>query len=196
MGLLILVSGLALFVGAHLFVTMREHRAGLIARFGEGPYKIGFSLVSLLGIVLIAYGFGLYRATGWVDLWYPPRWTRHVVALVMWPAVVLLFAAYLPGHIKRTLKHPMLTAVKLWAAAHLLANGDLGSVLLFGSLLAWAVYDRIAVKRREATGQSGASAAVNGWRNDLIAVVVGTLIYLALGFVFHPVVIGVPALTG
>lgn len=196
MGLLILVCGLALFIGAHLFVTMREHRATLIARFGEGPYKLGFSLISALGIVLIAYGFGLYRATGWVDLWYPPRWTRHVVALLMWPAVVLLLAAYLPGHIKHTLKHPMLVAVKLWAAAHLLANGDLGSIVLFGSFLAWAVYDRIAVKRRGAAGQPPISLAAGGWSNDLIAVVVGTLIYLALGLVFHPVVIGVPAFTG
>jgi uncharacterized membrane protein len=196
MGLLILLCGLALFIGAHLFVTMRERRAALIARVGEGPYKLGFSLISVLGIVLIAYGFGLYRATGWVDLWSPPRWTRHLAALLMWPAVVLLLAAYLPGYIKRAAKHPMLVGVKLWALAHLLTNGDLGSMLLFGSFLAWAVYDRIAVKRREATGQISTSPAAGGWSNDLIAVVVGTLVYLALGLVFHPVAIGVPAFTG
>ena len=196
MGLLILICGLLLFIGAHGFVTMRGQRARLIGRFGEGPYKLVFSLVSVIGIGLIAYGFALYRSTGWVDLWYPPRWTRHVAVLLMWPAVVLLLAAYLPGHIKRAAKHPMLIAVKLWALAHLLANGDLGSVILFGSLLAWAVYDRIAVKRRERAGEIATSVPADGWSNDAIAVGVGTLIYLALGFVFHPVVIGVPAFTG
>lgn len=196
MGLLILLCGLVLFIGAHGFVTLRERRARLIARFGEGPYKLGFSLVAVLGIVLIAYGFGLYRSTGWVELWSPPRWTRHVAALLMWPAVVLLLAAYLPGHIKHTVKHPMLTAVKLWALAHLIANGDLGSVVLFGSLLAWAVFDRIAVKRREGAGEITTSQQTGGWTNDTIAIVVGTLVYLALGFVFHPVVIGVPAFAG
>jgi len=196
MGLLILICGLLLFIGAHGFVTMRGRRARLIRRFGEGPYKLVFSLVSVIGIGLIAYGFALYRSTGWIDLWYPPRWTRHVAVLLMWPAVVLLLAAYLPGHIKRAAKHPMLIAVKLWALAHLLANGDLGAVILFGSLLAWAVYDRIAVKRRESAGEIPTSPPADGWSNDAIAVGVGTLIYLALGFVFHPVVIGVPAFAG
>jgi uncharacterized membrane protein len=194
MGLAILVLGLALFIGAHVFVTRRQARAGVIARYGEGPYKIAFSLVSLVGILLIAYGFGLYRATGWVGLWSPPSWTRHLAALLVWPAVILIVAAYLPGHIKARAQHPMLAGVKLWALAHLIANGDLGSLILFGSLLAWAVYDRIAVKRRgEAPAPLPASA---GWRNDAIAVAVGTLAYLALGLVFHPIVIGVPAFSG
>jgi uncharacterized membrane protein len=97
-----------------------------------------------------------------------------------------------PGHIKHTLKHPMLAGVKLWAFAHLITNGDLGSIILFGSILAWAVYDRIAVKQREPQGAAASPSPVS-WRNDIVAVVVGTLVYLALGFVFHPVVIGVPA---
>lgn len=188
MGLAILILGLVLFIGGHGFVTLRGPRAAAIARWGEGPYKVAFSLVAAAGIGLMAYGFGLYRATGWVDLWYPPAWTRHVTEALMWPAVVLVVAAYLPGHIKATLRHPMLAGVKLWAVAHLVANGDLGSIVLFGSLLAWAGYDRVAVGRRPA-----ADLRANGWRNDVIAVVVGTLGYLALGLAFHPYVIGVRA---
>ena len=95
------------------------------------------------------------------------------------------------GEIKRVLKHPMLVAVKIWAAAHLCANGDLGGMILFGAVLAWAVYDRITLKRR--TDPGAPPIPVGGWRNDAIAVVVGTILYLALGFVFHPVVIRLPA---
>jgi uncharacterized membrane protein len=196
MGPLILLLGLAVFLGVHVFVTFRPKRTELIARWGEGPYKLAFSLISVIGLVLVVYGFGLYRETAWIDLWYPPRWTRHIAALLMWPAILLLFATYLPGHIKRAAKHPMLVAVKLWALAHLITNGDLGSIILFGSFLAWAVYDRIAVKRRERAGETGAAPVIGSWRNDAIAVGMGTLIYLALGFAFHPVMIGVPAFGG
>jgi uncharacterized membrane protein len=189
MGLAIMICGLVLFIGGHLFVTLREHRAATIARCGEGPYKIVFSILAALGILLIAYGFSVYRNTGWVDLWVPPRWTRHVTEALMLPAVILVVAAYIPSHIRSALKHPMLAGVKLWAAAHLIANGDLGSVILFGSLLAWAVYDRIAVKRRAGTATPPLPPA--GWRNDAIAVAAGLLAYFALGFWFHPLVIGV-----
>jgi len=78
MGLALLILGLAIFVGVHWFTTMRGHRAALIARVGEGPYKGLYSLVALIGFVLICYGFGQYRATGWIDIWDPPPWTRHV----------------------------------------------------------------------------------------------------------------------
>jgi uncharacterized membrane protein len=109
----------------------------------------------------------------------------------MWPASIALVAAYIPGDIKRVLKHPLLVAVKIWAAAHLCANGDLGGIILFGSVLAWAVYDRITLKRRSAAGSP--PLPVGRRRDDIIAIVVGTIVYLALGFVFHPIVIGVPA---
>lgn len=193
MGLSIMIAGLALFVGGHVFVTFREARGAAIARLGEGPYKLAFSVVAAIGILLIAYGFGLYRSTAWTDLWYPPAWTRHLAAALILPAMVLIVAAYLPGRIKAAAKHPMLAGVKLWAAAHLISNGDLGSVILFGSLLAWAVYDRIAVKRRATAPVSPAPA---GWRNDILAVVGGIVLYLALGLVFHPLVVGVPAFSG
>ena len=191
MGLALEILGLVVFLGAHVFVTMRDHRAAVVARIGEWPYRGLFSLVSIIGIVLIGYGFAAYRAAGPIAVWYPPGWTRHIVVALMWPASIMIAAAYIPGNIKRVLKHPMLVGVKTWAFAHLCANGDLGSIVLFGSVLAWAVYDRITLKRRKDAGAP--PIPIGGTKNDIIAIVVGTIIYLALGFVFHPVVIGVPA---
>lgn len=191
MGLVILLVGLAIFLGSHVFVAQREARAELIKRMGEAAYKAAFSVVSALGIVLIVWGFAAYRASGYIEIWSAPTWTRHLALLLMWPATVLIVAAYIPGEIKRRLKHPMLAGVKLWAVAHLIANGDLGSIVLFGAILAWAVYDRISLNRR--TDAGGPPIPVGGWRNDVMAILVGTLVYLALTFVFHPLVIGVPA---
>jgi uncharacterized membrane protein len=191
MGLALEILGLVVFLCAHVFVTMRDHRAAVVARIGEWPYRGLFSLVSIIGIVLIGYGFAAYRAAGPIAVWYPPGWTRHIVVALMWPASIMIAAAYIPGNIKRVLKHPMLVAVKTWAFAHLCANGDLGSIVLFGWVLAWAVYDRITLKRRKDAGAP--PIPIGGTKNDIIAIVVGTIIYLALGFVFHPVVIGVPA---
>jgi uncharacterized membrane protein len=190
MGLAVMILGLVAFPAGHAFVTFRAARAGTIARMGEGAYKGLFSLAALLGIVLICYGFGQYRAAGPIAVWNPPTWTRHVTVALMWPAVICVVAAYIRGDIQRVLKHPMLVGVKLWAVAHLIANGDLGGIVLFGSILAWAVFDRITLKRRS---DPGAPAIPNGGRrNDIIAVVVGTLLYLALGFWFHPFLIGLP----
>jgi uncharacterized membrane protein len=194
MGLLLLVLGLLLFLGSHVFVAFRDQRAMLVARIGEGPYKGLFSLVSLAGLALIVVGFARYRASEWIDVWYPPVWTRHLTAGLMWPASVLVVAAYFPGRIKVALKHPMLAGIKLWAAAHLVANGDLGSIILFGTILGWAVFDRISLKHR--TDPGGPSIPIGGLTNDVLAIAVGTIVYLALGYVFHPVVLGVPAFGG
>ena len=191
MGLALEILGLVVFLGTHVFVTMRDHRAAVVARIGEWRYRGLFSLVSIVGIVLIGYGFAAYRGAGPIMVWYPPGWTRHIVVALMWPASICVAAAYIPGNIKRVLKHPMLVGVKTWAFAHLCANGDLGGIILFGSVLAWAVYDRITLKHRKDAGAP--PIPVGGAKNDIIAIVVGTIIYLALGFVFHPVVIGVPA---
>jgi len=191
MGLAILILGLVVFTAPHVLTTRREARAALIARIGEGPYKALFSLVSIIGVILIGWGFARYRADGYIDVWHPPSWMRHVTVALVWPAIVLIVAAYIPGNIKRRLKHPMLVGVKLWAFAHLLSNGDLGSIILFGGILAWAVFDRISLKRRSDPGAP--PIPIGGWGNDAVAFVVGTLVYLALGFVFHPLVIGVPA---
>jgi uncharacterized membrane protein len=186
----ILVLGLVLFIAAHVFVTLRGPRAAVIARIGVWPYKGVMALVSAVGIILIGYGFGQYRATGWIDVWSPPRWTFYITQILMWPASICVVAAYSRGNIWRRLKHPMLVGVKTWAVAHLISNGDLGSIVLFGSVLAWAVYDRITLKRR--TDPGAPPIPVGGHRNDTIALVVGTILYLALGLVFHPLVVGIP----
>jgi uncharacterized membrane protein len=190
MGLAVMILGLVLFLGVHTLPAQRELRTRAIAVMGEGSYKLVYALISVLGIALIAWGFAHYRATGWVDIWNPPKALKHITLALMLPAVILVVAAFLRGHIYTTLKHPMLAGVKLWAAAHLLANGDLGSIVLFGSFLGWAVFDRISLKRR--TDAGGPPIPVGGWGNDVIAIAVGIVVYLALAFAFHPVVIGVP----
>jgi uncharacterized membrane protein len=190
MGLLVMILGLVLFLGVHTLTTQRKLRASLIASTGEGGYKIGYALVSFAGLALIVWGFAQYRATGWIDVWQPPTVLKHIAVALMLPAVILVVAAYIRGPIYTTVKHPMLSGVKMWAAAHLLANGDLGSIILFGSFLAWAVFDRISLKRRSDAGAP--PIPVGGPTNDLIAIAVGIIAYVALAFVFHPVVIGVP----
>jgi uncharacterized membrane protein len=192
MGLIILIVGLAIFIGVHVFTTRREARAALIERIGLAGYKVMFSLVAIVGFTLIVIGFGRYRDTGWIDLWHPPLWSRHIAIPLVWLAFISVTAAYFPGEIKRRLKHPMLVGVKLWAFAHLIANGDLGSVLLFGSILAWAVYDRITLKYR--TDAGAPPIPVRGWQNDAVAVVIGTIVFLAFGYVLHPLWIGVAVL--
>ncbi|WP_407154360.1 NnrU family protein [Bradyrhizobium sp. STM 3557] len=192
MGLLVMVIGLVLFLGAHVFTTRREARAQAIAAMGEGTYKIVYSLVALAGLVLIVWGFAHYRADGWIQLWSPPKALKHLNIALMLPAVILVVAAYIRGNIYARLKHPMLAGVKLWAFGHLLANGDLGGIILFGSILAWAVYDRISLKRR--TDPGSPPIPVGGIGNDVIAVVVGIVAYLALAFAFHPVVLGIPVM--
>ena len=189
MGLAILIAGLVVMHGTHVFVTFRAARAGLIARVGLAGYRVLFSLVSLAGLVLVVRGYGSYRAHEWVDLWSPPAFMRHITIGLMLIVSILIAATFIPSHIKSRAKYPMLAAIKIWAFAHLLSNGDLGSVLLFGSFLAWAVYARIAAKRRT---DLAPAVAPSGWTNDAIAVAIGIVIFLALGYVFHPVAIGVP----
>jgi uncharacterized membrane protein len=192
MGLGVLILGLAVFIANHVFVTFRAARASAIARLGAGGYRALFSVVSIIGLALIVYGYGQYRAQDWIQIWTPPDFMRHITVGLMLIAVILFTAAFIPSHIKARAKHPMLAGVKTWALAHLLSNGDLGSILLFGTFLAWGVYARIAAKRRT---DYVLPVAPKGWLNDVIVVVLGIVIYLALGFVFHPVVIGVPAFT-
>jgi uncharacterized membrane protein len=194
MGLGVMILGLALFLGVHTLPSWRELRARMVSGMGEGSYRLAYALISLLGIVLIAWGFAHYRATGWIDIWNPPKASKHITVALMLPAVILVVASFIRGHIYTALKHPMLAGVKLWAAAHLLANGDLGSIILFGSFLGWAVFNRISLKRRSDPGAP--PIPVGGWGNDMIAVGIGIVVYLALAFAFHPVVIGVPVVGG
>jgi uncharacterized membrane protein len=190
MGLGLMILGLALFIGVHGITTQRDLRARLVGIGGGAVYKIVYTVLAVAGIALISYGFGHYRAGGMIEIWHPPVWTKHIAAALMLPAVILFVAAYLRGRIYAVVKHPMITGVKVWALAHLIANGDLGSIILFGSLLAWAVFDRISLKRRSDAG--GPPIPVGGVKNDLIAIAVGIVAYAALAFAFHPVVIGVP----
>jgi uncharacterized membrane protein len=188
MGLLILIVGLAVFLGVHVFVSFRDKRAAAIARFGHG-YRAAFAVVAVVGLALIVWGYGRYHAHEYIQIWSPPAFMRHVTVGLMLIATILFTAAFIPSHLKAKAKHPMLAGIKTWALAHLLSNGDLGSILLFGSFLAWGVYARIAAKRR---GDVGTTVAPKGWTNDVIVVVLGIVIYLALGYAFHPIVIGVP----
>lgn len=170
-----LIIGLCLFLGTHsLAMVAPGLRASVRARLGERGWKAVYALVSLLGFVLIVHGFALARSAP-VVLYTPPPWMRHVTFLFMLPVFPLLIAAYLPGRIKAATKHPMLTAVKFWAFAHLLMNGRLADVLLFGGFLVWAVLDRISLKRRPPVAVLAAPAS--RW-NDAIAIVLGLGLYV------------------
>ncbi len=174
----LLIAGLVLFLGVHsVAIVSPSFRSRAIHRVGEGAWKGLYALISLVGFVLICYGFGLARQAP-VILYSPPTWLRHVALLIMLPVFPLVLAAYLPGRIKAAAKHSMLAAVKFWAFAHLLANCSLADVLLFGGFLAWAVVDRISVKRRS-TPQVLLTAPPGPW-NDAIAVVLGLAIYALL----------------
>lgn len=191
--MLVLMIGIVVFLGVHSLTTFRETRTGLIERFGLGPFKSVYSLVALVGFALIVWGFSRYRAEGLIIVWTPPAWTRHLAMALMWFAFVALACSNpAPGMIRGWLHHPMLAAVKVWALAHLLANGDAGGMLLFGSFLAWAVFDRIAVKKR---GDFGASRLASFTRADVIALGAGTLAYVAMIFL-HPVLFGVAVISG
>jgi len=186
MGLAILILGLAVFLATHVFVTFRDARAALIARLGLG-YRALFALVSIAGLALIIYGYGDYRSHGLIPVWTPPAFMRHITIGLMLLAAICL-VALIPSHIKAWIKHPMVTSVKTWALAHLLSNGDLGSILLFGAFLLWGGYARVAAKWRGDRGFAGPPA---GWLNDVIVMVVGVVVFLLLGYYFHPYVIGV-----
>jgi uncharacterized membrane protein len=191
--MLVLIAGIIIFLGAHTFTTFRGARAALIENAGAGTYKGLYSVVSFVGFVLIVWGFTRYRADGLIPVWSPPAGTRHLTILLMWFAFIALACmSKSPGRIRGWLRHPMLVAIKIWALAHLLANGDAGGMLLFGSFLAWAVFDRIAVKRR---GDMGASRVATFTRGDAVAVGAGTVAYVAM-ILLHPILIGVPVIGG
>lgn len=182
-----LIAGLVLFLGIHTLTTLRPARQRLIGQLGEGAYKGLYSLLATVGLVLIVWGYGSYRGHGPIEVWTPPLFLHIVTKILMWLAFVALAATYAPsGRIKGTLHHPMLVAIKTWALAHLLVRGDLGSIVLFGSFLAWAVYDRIAVKRR---GDRGAPPVAGVTLGDGVALGVGTLAYIAM-YWLHPLLIG------
>jgi uncharacterized membrane protein len=184
----ILIAGLVLFLGIHsVSIVNHPWRARMAARIGEWPWKGIHSVVAVAGIVLVVWGFGLARQHP-LHVYEPTTWMRHITLLLMVPVFPMLLATYLPGRIQSTLKHPMLAAVKLWAVAHLIANGTLPDIVLFGSLLAWAVADRISLKHRV---QGPIPSAPPSGANDAIAVIGGLLLYVAFILGVHQWLIGV-----
>jgi uncharacterized membrane protein len=194
----ILILGLVLFLGTHAFTMFRGPRAALIGRLGEGRYKGLYTILSLLGFVLMIWGFGRYRADGMIPVWDPPVWTRHLAVLLTLFAFISLAAmGPKPSHIQAAVKHPMLLAIKIWATAHLIANGDLGSILLFGGFLAWAVAARISLKRRtDEPARKLPKPAPAGWRRDVTAVIGGVVVWFVFARFLHPLLIGVAVWPG
>jgi uncharacterized membrane protein len=189
--LTLLIAGLVLFLGIHsVSIVAPAWRDAQFAQRGEAAWKGLYSIASAIGLGLIIYGYGLARQVP-VVLYNPPAALRHAAMLLLLPVFVLLLAAYLPGRIKTAAKHPMLLATKLWAAAHLLANGTLADVLLFGGFLAWAVADRISLKRRPLRAVPGAAARP---MNDVIALVGGLLLYAVFVRWVHAWLVGVSPL--
>jgi uncharacterized membrane protein len=184
----LLIIGLALFLGMHSFSMVRSGRAALLAKVGPLGYRAIYNVVSLIGFSLIIWGYAIYRSVGYIPLWDPPVWTRHLAALVMLPVFPLLFSAYAKGFVKARLKHPMILAVKTWALAHLLANGDMGSVIIFAAFLAWAVVAFISMRRRPV---DEAASFVPNPGQDAAAILGGLIVYAAMIFGLHGYLIGV-----
>ena len=188
--MIVLIIGLLLFLGSHsIKILAPGQRDALVARWGEQKWKGLISLVSLAGFVMLVWGYGQARMEPtW--LWVSPVWTRHLAALLMLPAMILLVAAYVPGtHIKSRIGHPMVLATKIWAVAHLFANGTLADLLLFGSFLAWAVMDFIASRRRDRA--AGTTYPAVGVSRDAIAVIIGLVLYGAFAGKLHLWLMGV-----
>lgn len=185
------LAGLVLFLGIHSVAIVAPAWRDARAARNERAWKGVYSVVSIVGFVLLLYGYGLARQAP-VIVWSPPAALRHFALLVMLPVFPLLLAAYLPGRIRSAAKHPMLLAVKFWALAHLLANGTLHDMILFGAFLAWAVADRIAVKRRPVPRfVPGAPASAV---NDGVALAGGLLLYVVFLLWGHRWLIGVSPL--
>lgn len=185
-----LLLGLVLFLGVHSArIVAGEPRARFIAQRGEGPWKGLYSLVSVLGLVLIVWGYGQARAAPSV-LWASPGWTRHLAALLTLVSFVLLAAAYVPRNgIKARLHHPMVLGVKVWALAHLLANNTLADLLLFGSFLVWAVFSFRAARRRDRLAQT--AYPPGSTRGTVTTLVIGVLAWAAFAGWAHTALIGV-----
>ena len=186
----ILIMGLAIFLGVHsLRIAGERWRQAQRARLGEHTWKLGFSVLSAAGLALIIWGYGMARAAP-VMLWHPPMGMRHGAGLLTLTAFVLLAAAYVPrNHIKARWHHPMVLGVTAWALGHLLANGTLADVFLFGSFLIWAVFSFMAARRRDRL--AGTLHAAGTVRGTLIALVVASVAWVACAFWLHGVLIGV-----
>lgn len=202
--MLFLIAGLVLFIGAHAMRLVSETaREGLVSRLGPLAYKGLISLVSLVGLVLVIKGYGIARADP-VVLWSPWSGGRHIAALLSLIAFVLVVAAYVPRNTLRSrVGHPMVLGVKLWALGHLIANHTLADLVLFGSLLIWAVLSFRAARRRDAllrarpadataqSGTMGPTMTAPSRLADLAVIVIGIALYGAFAFHLHASLIGV-----
>jgi len=188
--MIVLVLGLAIFLGVHsLRIFADDWRTAQMGRIGENAWKGLYSLFSLVGLVLIIWGYGLSRSTP-VELWSPPVFTRHLSGLLMLLSFVLLAAAYVPGtRIRHVLGHPMVLGVKTWAFAHLIANGRLGDLVLFGAFLVWAIVLYAASRRRDR--KAGTVRPRGSASRDALAVVIGIVAWAAFAFWLHAALIGV-----
>ncbi len=186
----LLALGLLIFLGAHsIRIVADDWRGRQIARIGSAGWRIAFSLVSALGLILIVMGYGETRIDATV-VWQPARWTAHVTALLTLPAFVLIVAAYIPGsRIRASLAHPMILGVKLWAFAHLLSNGRAGDLLLFGAFLAWAIADFASARRRDR--RNAVTRSAGSMTRDAAVVAVGVAAWALFALVLHGPLIGV-----
>lgn len=189
----LLIIGLFLFLSTHSArIVAEDNRARYIAHYGMAKWKLAYSLVSVAGLALIVIGYGNARIDP-VFLWQPPLWTRHLAALLVLPAFVLLVAAYVPGtRIKAIVGHPMVAGVKLWALAHLLSNGSLADLLLFGSLLVWSVACFSSARRRDRA--QGVVPPHGAWSRDAAVVAIAMLAWFVTARYLHLPLFGVAPL--
>ncbi len=185
-----LVAGLLVFLGAHsIRIVADDWRSARIARIGAGPWRGLYSLVSLAGIALIVWGYASARAEP-IVLWSPPAWTRYATSLLVLPSFVLIVAGNMRGtKMKAALGHPMVLGTKLWAFAHLLSNGTLADVLLFGGFLAWAIVAYPSLRRRDRA--AGVVYPEGRIQRDVVASVIGTIAWFVFGYWLHGWLIGV-----
>lgn len=183
----ILVLGIIAFFAVHSVSIINENwRNGVVERIGLKAWKGAYTVIALAGFIMICYGYGLARQDP-VVLYSPPAWARHITMLLMLFVFPLFLAANLPGKIRAAAKQPLLAATKIWALAHLLANGTLADVLLFGSFLVWAIVDRVSMKSRTQRPIPGLTSPYN----DVIAIVLGLVIYAVFIFWGHAALFGV-----
>ncbi|MFT4725865.1 MAG: putative membrane protein [Granulosicoccus sp.] len=190
--MVLLIVGLVLFIGMHsVRIFSEDSRTRFIEERGEGAWKGIYIVASIVGFGLLIYGYGLTRLEP-TYLWHPPAATRHIASMLMLFSFVLLTATYVPNNaIKARLHHPMIMAVKIWAFAHLIANGRLGDVVLFGVFLVWAVLNIISCKRRDRAAGVGASSEASSVAATGITVVVGIAAYFVFAIFLHVRLMGV-----
>jgi uncharacterized membrane protein len=188
--LIVLILGLIVFLGLHSTrIVADDWRSARIASLGERRWKGLYSIASLTGLALIVWGYSLARQDP-VALWSSPVWTRHLASLLVLVAFILIAATYVPrNHLKAAIGHPMYAGVKVWALAHLLSNGTLADLLLFGSFLVWAVAGFGSARKRDR--HIGASYPVGTASGTIAAVVIGTLVWAIFAFLLHGPLIGV-----